>query len=91
LDYEPHTPQQKSEKFIHVITMKKIAEKVRTNGRTMYLSRFVIFAVFLTLVPVSHSQAQVDQGPAGGSQTQELVDHLKELIRGAERDQRSSP
>jgi hypothetical protein len=74
-----------------MITMKKIAEKVRTNDRTMYLSRLVTFAVFLTLVPVSHSQAQVDQGPAGGSRAQELVDQLKELIRGAERDQRSSP
>jgi hypothetical protein len=79
------------EKFIPMITMKKIAEKVRTNGRTMYLSRLVTFAVFLTLVPVSHLQAQVDQGAAGGSQTQELVDHLKELIRGAEKDQRSNP
>ena len=74
-----------------MITMKKVAEKVRTNGTTMYLSRLVTFAVFLTLVPVSHSQVQVDQGPAGGSRAQELVDQLKELIRGAERDQRSSP
>lgn len=57
----------------------------------MYLSRFVAFAVFLILVPVSHSQAQVEQGSTAGIRTQELVDHLKELIRGAERDQRSSP
>jgi hypothetical protein len=60
------------------------------NGRPTYLSRFA-FAFFLTLVPVSHLQAQVDQGAAGGSQTQELVDHLKEMIRGAEKDQRSNP
>jgi hypothetical protein len=71
--------------------MRKNTEKTHINGRTTYLSRLVAFAIFLTLVPVSHSQADVDQGPAGGSQTQELVDQLKELIRGAERDQRSSP
>jgi hypothetical protein len=70
--------------------MRKNTEKTHINGRTTYLSRFAL-AFFLTLVPVSHSQADVDQGPAGGSQTQELVDHLKELIRGAEKDQRSSP
>jgi len=57
----------------------------------MYLMRFIIFAVCLTLVPVFHSQAQVDQGPAGGSRTQELVEQLKELIRASERDERSNP
>ena len=71
-------------------SMRKNTEKTRINGRIMYLSRFA-FAVCLTLAPVSHSLAEVDQGPAGGSQTQELVDQLKELIRGAEKDQRSSP
>jgi hypothetical protein len=76
---------------IEMVSMAEIGDKVRPNSKTMYLGRFVAFAAFLTLVPVSHSQAQVDQGPAGGSRAQELVDQLKELIRGAERDQRSSP
>jgi hypothetical protein len=79
---------KKSEKYIPLVTMRKIAEKVRTNGS---LSRFVAFAIFLTLVPVSHLQAQTEPGSAAASRTQELVDQLKELIRGAERDQRSSP
>src|SRR4029453_11905726 len=79
---------KKSEKYIPPVTMRKIAEKVRTNGS---LSRFVAFAIFLTLVPVSHLQAQTEPGSAAASRTQELVDQLKELIRGAERDQRSSP
>lgn len=57
----------------------------------MYLSRCVALAIFLTLVPVLSSQAQMDQIPGGGSQAQELVDRLKELVRGAERDQRSNP
>lgn len=83
---------KESEKYISLTAaMRKIAEKVRTNGRTRHLSRFVALAVFLTLVPVSHSQAQMEPGSASGSRTQELVDHLKELIRGAEKDQRSSP
>ena len=79
---------KKSEKYIPLVTIRKIAEKVRTNGS---LSRFVAFAIFLTLVPVSHLQAQMEPGSAAASRTQELVDQLKELIRGAERDQRSSP
>src|SRR5262245_49056277 len=80
---------KKSEKYIPLITMSKIAKKVRTSGRTRH--RFVAFAIFLTLIPVSHLQAQMEPGSAAESRTQELVDHLKELIRGAERDQRASP
>jgi hypothetical protein len=79
---------KKSEKYIPLITMR---EKVPTDGRTRHLSRFVAFAIFLTLVSVSHLQAQMESGSAAGSRTQELVDQLKEVIRGAERDQRSSP
>ncbi|MGE5305472.1 MAG: hypothetical protein ACM3TN_19355 [Alphaproteobacteria bacterium] len=58
--------------------------------RTIYRSRSVVIAILLTFVLVSQSQAQVDQAPAAGSHTLELVDQLKDLIRGAERDQRSS-
>ena len=87
----PTHNMKESEKYISLITMRKIVEKVRTNCRTRHLSRFVAFAIFLTLVPVSHLQAQMEPGSAAGSRTQELVDQIKELIRGAERDQRSSP
>src|SRR4029453_15035250 len=79
---------KKSEKYIPPVTIEKRAKKDLTNGS---LSRFVAFAIFLTLVPVSHLQAQTEPGSAAASRTQELVDQLKELIRGAERDQRSSP
>jgi hypothetical protein len=88
----PTHSMKQSEKFIPLTTMRKIAGKVRTTGRTRHLSRFVTFAVvFLTLVPVSYSQPQMEPGSPGRSRSQELVDQLKELIRGAERDQRSSP
>src|SRR4030095_1353464 len=87
----PTHSMKQSEKFIPLTTMRKIVETVRTNCRTRHLSRFAAFAVFLTLVPVSHLLAQIEQGSPGGSRSQELVDQLKELIRGAERDQRSSP
>jgi hypothetical protein len=54
------------------------------------LSRFVSIAILLTLIWVSHLHAQVVQASAGDNRTLELVDHLKELIHSAERDQRSS-
>jgi hypothetical protein len=57
----------------------------------MNMSRAVSLAIFLTFAPVLPVQAQTDQGPGGGGQTQELVDQLKELIRGAEQDRRSNP
>ena len=57
--------------------------------RTISRSRSVGIAILLTFVLVSYSQAQVDQASAAESRTLELVDHLKELIRGAEKDQRS--
>lgn len=85
-------PTQNIQEIIYkVITTRKRADKVRADCVRRLLNRFVVFAVFFTLVSVSHSKAQMEQGPAGGSRAQELVDHLKELIRGAERDQRSSP
>ena len=51
----------------------------------------IALSISLALAPVVPVQAQTDQGPGGGSRTQELVDHLKEVIRGAEQDRRSSP
>jgi hypothetical protein len=68
--------------------MRGITEVANTD-KAIYLSRFVAIAILLSLISVSHSQAQMDQGSAAGSRTLELVDHLKELIRGAEKDQRS--
>ncbi len=55
------------------------------------MSRIIALAIFLTVAPVFFVQAQTDPGPVGGGQTQELVDQLKELIRGAEQDRRSNP
>jgi hypothetical protein len=57
----------------------------------MNMSRTIALAIFLTVAPVFFVQAQTDPGPVGGGQTQELVDQLKELIRGAEQDRRSNP
>jgi hypothetical protein len=57
----------------------------------MNMSRIIALAIFLTVAPVFFVQAQTDPGPAGNRQTQELVDQLKELIRGAEQDRRSDP
>jgi hypothetical protein len=64
--------------------------EVASIDRTSYRGRAVAIAILLTFILASHSQAQVDQAPAAGSRTLELVDRLKDLIRGAERDQRSS-
>jgi hypothetical protein len=55
------------------------------------MSRIIALAIFLTVAPVFLVQAQMDPGLGGGGQTQELVDQLKELIRGAEQDRRSNP
>jgi hypothetical protein len=57
----------------------------------MDMSRIIALAIFLTVAPVFLVQAQMDPGPGGAGQTQELVDQLKELIRGAEQDRRSNP
>ena len=57
----------------------------------MNMSRIIALAIFLTVAPVFLVQAQMDPGPGGAGQTQELVDQLKELIRGAEQDRRSNP
>ncbi len=55
------------------------------------MCRVVALAIFFTLAPGLPIQAQTDQVPGGAGRTQELVDHLKELIRGAEQDRRSNP
>jgi hypothetical protein len=55
------------------------------------MSRIIALAIFLTVAPVFFVQAQMDPGLGGGGQAQELVDQLKELIRGAEQDRRSNP
>jgi hypothetical protein len=53
--------------------------------------RFCGFATFIILSLVSRSESQIDPIPAGEKRTLELVDHLKDLIQKAERDQRSGP
>jgi hypothetical protein len=49
----------------------------------MGLNRVAVFTA-LTLALVSPVQAQTNPGPSGESRAQELVDRLKEVIRGAE-------
>ena len=55
------------------------------------MSLVVVLVIFFTVAPVLTARAQMDQGQGGGARTQELVDHLKEVIREAEQDRRSSP
>lgn len=59
--------------------------------RSKNLSGFFALAIFLALAPALAARAQTDQGAAAGDRTQELVDQLKEVIRGAEQDRRSNP
>lgn len=55
------------------------------------ISRVVTLAIFLAIAPALSARAQTGQGTSGGDRTQELVDQLKEVIRGAEHDRRSNP
>jgi hypothetical protein len=60
-------------------------------ARSKNLSGVFALAIFLALAPALSARAQTDQGAAAGDRTQELVDQLKEVIRGAEQDRRSNP
>jgi hypothetical protein len=53
--------------------------------------RVVMLVIFFTVAPVLTGRAQMDPGQGGAARTQELVDHLKEVIREAEQDRRSNP
>src|SRR5437870_1047356 len=55
------------------------------------MSRIIALAIFLTGAPTFLVQAQMEPGPGRDGQTQELVDQLKEVIRGVEQDRRSNP
>ena len=55
------------------------------------MSRVVTLAIFLSIAPALSASAQTGQGTVGGDRTQEIVDQLKEVIRGAEQDRRSNP
>ena len=57
----------------------------------IHISRGVALVMFLTLAPIFPAQAQLAQVSAAETRTQELVEHLKELIRGAEQNRRSDP
>ena len=55
----------------------------------MKINRVVALAISLTFAPAGSGRPGPDgSGAERGSWTQELVDHLKELIRGAEQDRR---
>jgi hypothetical protein len=51
----------------------------------MHLSRFLLVAVGLTLLPFFSAGAQVDRKPVGDTRTLELVDQLKDVIQKAEK------
>lgn len=51
----------------------------------MHLSRFLLVAVALTILPVFSAGAQVNRTPAGETRTLELVDQLKDVIQKAEK------
>jgi hypothetical protein len=51
----------------------------------MHLSRFLLVAVSLTILPVFSAGAQVDRTPVGETRTLELVDQLKGVIQKAEK------
>ena len=55
------------------------------------ISRVVTLAIFFAIAPAMSARAQTGQGAVGGDRTQELVDQLKDMIRGAEQDRRSNP
>lgn len=56
----------------------------------MAVIRIVTLVFLISLVPALPVRSQMEQELAGGGRTQELVDHLKEVIRVAEQDRRSS-
>jgi hypothetical protein len=51
----------------------------------MHLSRFLLVAVGVTLLPFFSAGAQVDRKPAEETRTLELVDQLKDVIQKAEK------
>jgi hypothetical protein len=51
----------------------------------MHLSRFLLVAVSLTILPVFSAGGQVNRTPAGETRTLELVDQLKDVIQKAEK------
>jgi hypothetical protein len=74
---------------------KAVGIKKMTNSESIEGSidmvRVVVLVMFFTVAPVLTGWAQTDPGQSGGTRTQELVDHLKEVIREAEQDRRSNP
>jgi hypothetical protein len=53
--------------------------------------RVVVLVMFFSVTSALTGWAETDPGQGGGARTQELVDHLKEVIREAEQDRRSNP
>jgi hypothetical protein len=56
----------------------------------MKIIRLTMFAILFSLTPVLAGRAQTNERLGEGGRTQELVEHLKEVIRGAEQERRSS-
>jgi hypothetical protein len=70
-------------------------DSIMTNkegiGGNMNMRRVVVLAIFFTVAPILVGRAQAEPGQVGVARTQELVDHLKDVIREAEQDRRSNP
>jgi hypothetical protein len=65
-----------------LLTESNRSEKEST-AKTMKIRR-IAASTALTLALISAVNAQTDPAPIGGARTQELVDQLKDVIRGAE-------
>jgi hypothetical protein len=69
-----------------------INAKAKAGVTHMKISgRGAVLAMTLTLAPVLPTHAQTEPTSAGEARTQELVDQLKELLRAAEQERRTSP
>lgn len=71
------------------MSIETIGDRRQSSSENIKKSA-VALAIFLTLASAIPTHAQTGQGPAGENRTQELVDDLKDLIRGAEQDRRSN-
>ena len=68
-----------------------IRPMIAGQASSINITRVVTLAIFLAIAPALSAHAQTGQGTVWGDRTQELVDQLKEVIRGAEQDRRSNP
>jgi len=68
-----------------------IRPMIAGQAGSINITRVVTLAIFLVIAPALSAHAQTGQGTVGVDRTQELVDQLKDVIRGAEEDRRANP